>query len=233
MSTTPPEEIRRDDGPFPPPAAEGPGKPLPYQWPGASALVACFCAMATLLTLGGYIRTHLLVRDQARRIDGLLEELRAERMLELQRQEERSTAIEQRLVALESRTESAGVPAGVKRKLTDFFAAEAREEALPPLPPKAEALPGTPAAGAEASAKMAEILSLDTANRRVAIDRGRRDGLAAGRQLAVYRGEAWLGDVRVETVYDDMAMCRIESANREFLIGDAVRLPIPGPAGRK
>lgn len=207
--------------------AGGEGKPLPYQWPGAPLLLAGFCAVASLLTIGGYIRTLMMVKDSARQTNKALEEIRAVWRLELERLHERLALAEARLAVVANR-QRAGSGQGSSGATPDFGAlpeVAADAGALPPLPPKAEPLPA--AAGNETGAKwMAEVVSFNPGQKRVLVNRGRWDGLEDGKPLSVYRGETWIGDLRVVKAYDDMAACQIESSSgREFMNGDLARIP--------
>lgn len=237
MSTQPTDDAAAGDRTTGNAAADGGElRPLPYQWPGGPVLLAVFCAMAALLSLGGYARTHMLLKNNARQTTEALAEMGGAWRLELERLDSRLALIEERLVRLENRAPRLGSPVvpnaepgdpspdQLPKSVADLYKGLDEPGTLPPMPPKAATLSPRGEDGVAAE-DWAEILSVNPGQKRVLVNRGRQDGLATGRQLAVYRGDAWIGDLRVGMVYDNMAACQIESSNRDMMTGDTVRLP--------
>ena len=199
-----------------------------FQWPGASAWVACFCAAALLLTLGGYIRTHSAALENARELSSEILSLK-QQVGELGGQVQE---INRRLSRLEEQSRWPVDAQGIQAAIARWVAEADADDNLPPLPPKAESLPlTTSASGGAAAVETAagEITGVNWPAKRVMVDRGRKDGLVPGRRLSVHRGDAWIGDVRVATVFEASAAGQVESSLEEFRIGDAVRMSAAEP----
>ena len=204
-----PEEV--GDGAVSEAPAEGAAS---YQWPGTSAWVALFCAMAALLTLGGYIRIHRMAVENARQSAAAIQALE-------QQLRSLSDKWDARWVELENRgAAEAAIP--LQDVMVQFFAEAEAQAVLSPMPAKAELLPLPGSTGGLEA--LAEITELNWPSKRVMIDRGRRDGLSEGLRLAVYRGDEVIGEVVVTVVFDEMAACQVETSKRDFARGDWLRL---------
>jgi len=70
----------------------------------------------------------------------------------------------------------------------------------------------------------AQILATNPEQMRVIVSIGANQGIAPGRRFNVYRGNAWVGDVRVVKTFADMSMCEIITpTSRGMRVGDIAK----------
>lgn len=202
---------------------------------GAPALVACLCAVATVLALGSYL--HLR---------GQLDEA-----------ERRQTESEARLERLEAERATLALAVDDLRRRADELRRASEAEAAPPAvwPVAAEVSASTPGSfggqGGEANAEVpalggaseggedagastalrelppaepgGRVLVVSERRAAVMVDRGSRDGLRMNEILAVYRNGRFIGEIAVtQEPFYGMAVCGLVSAV-DLRVGDRVR----------
>jgi hypothetical protein len=183
---------------------------------GIPALVACLCAVAAALSLGGYLQAHAELDRAAERLDGVEAALRGRAAAE----DAHAEALRRLAYGLENLERRLGPPPAPSPE-------GAGAGAEPVEPPPAAA----PAASAKALPD--DDLSLAWSGRVVAlaprrggavmIDRGSRDGLRQGDKLLVYRDGFHRGDLQVSQPPNAwMAVCR-QTGGGGFRAGDQVR----------
>lgn len=219
---------------------------------GTPALVACLCAVATVLALAGYLRLRADQDENARRLTAFL------------------TESENRLAKIEAdRDDLAATLLALRETMENWREARAREltAATAPWPTAASPAPadndrangaaaGTdgekpPFVAGEATGKVAgentandpiplrgkelpgedagRIMLLAPRRGLVMIDHGQRNGLKQNEVLLIYRDGRFVGEAEVaRPPFEDMAVCRILDA-AEARIGDRLRREDPGP----
>lgn len=189
---------------------------------GAPALVACMCAVATVLALGSYV--HL--RGQ------------------LGETEDRLERTEQRLASLEAdRTELAQALVALRGTVESAPRAEERGAAFPSTWPTASAAENGETgaiSGGQASTPVdltaaaplredpaadpgGSVLVVSPKRAQIMVDMGRRDGLGTNDLLLIYRNGRFIGEVEVaQAPFYRMAVCKLVSA-ADVRVGDRVR----------
>lgn len=92
-------------------------------------------------------------------------------------------------------------------------------------------VPDTEAFLAEAEALEGEIIVFNPEKQLVMVNIGRNRGAEVGRRLTLWRGETYIGDVRVQRVFANMSACEIISAlDQGVRVGDVARSSDAAPS---
>lgn len=202
---------------------------------GVPALVACLCAVATVLALAGYrqVRNELDTltaewRKTRQHVDDLSAQLavlqreNAEQRQTLAQEQTRREQWEKRIAQNNawSMTQEADFPPTA----TPITATQYADD---PLRVEATALTTAPSARAlsapdDGGVATGVILAVSTRWERVLVGRGRNDGWNAKELVTVVRNGRFVGELEIqEPVYDDMVLCRPVGA-LALRVGDRV-----------
>jgi len=103
-------------------------------------------------------------------------------------------------------------------------------DAAPAAAPKAE-VPGSAVAAEAGPSVSGQVLATNPEQMRVILSLGASSGVEAGKRFNLYRGNAWVGDIRVSKVYSDMCMAEIITpTSRGIRVGDVAKFAAAGEA---
>ncbi len=95
-----------------------------------------------------------------------------------------------------------------------------------PTEPQSEEQPGQPAAP-EPRQLRGKILATNPDQHRVILSLGSTSGIENGARFNVYRGDRWVGDIRVARVFADMSMCEVKGTPHGIHVEDIARAATP------
>ncbi|MCC8190758.1 MAG: hypothetical protein LIP77_09010 [Planctomycetes bacterium] len=188
--------------------------------PPVSAWVAALSVAIMLFIAGGFIKTY--------------------QRLEAMREEHRREISDLREAVRRLQAAAGARPASTIQPLPDAPRSSLRPDPEGPIPPATttaasvarSGLPVNPRSrtalarrgGPDDPAEpQRQVVALAPTRRRVLIEGGRDRDTATGARLRLYRNGIWIGDLRVEDVYDNQSSCEVIHALHDPVIGDVAR----------